>query len=115
MSVATSAAKEFKLTRNARSGNTLNLSHRAQIVSINKSRSIVEYTIWRNGSPYISVTGKDDVIGILPAGKYTLLVGDKQSVTIKLSTKIKPQTVTLWARATKITNPRYTGNRLVIT
>ncbi len=115
LNTSLSAAQDLRLFRTPKDGNTLKLTKRAMITSVNKSKETANYTIWRNGKAYISITQKHNIQGILPAGTYVLKVDPGASVTIKLSTTIKPQKLTLWGRKNKIVKPLDQGNKVVLT
>ena len=115
LNTSLSAAQDLRLFRTPKDGNTLKLTTRAMITDINKSKETTSYTIWRNGKAYISINQKHNIKGILPAGTYVLRVEPGASVTIKLSTTIKPQKLTLWGRKNKLVKPIDQGNKVVLT
>jgi hypothetical protein len=100
-------AQQLTLTRTPISGNTLRLTARALITQITGDAKC--YTIWRNGSAYIS-SQKNEVKGILPPGTYTLKTCPGGSITIYLTTTFQPQNIILWGRQNKLVKPEWEGN-----
>lgn len=106
-------AIQSKLFRTPTTGNTLNLTTRAQIVSL--SSNAKSFTLWRNNRRYITSNNKNDIEGILLPGTYILKASPGGSVTITVDTNIRPQNIILWGRIKAIAKPLLEGNYVVIT
>jgi hypothetical protein len=83
----------------------------ATIVNIN--RKAKRYTLWKNGTPFVTIEENLELAGTLPAGTYILRT-DIGSVTISLDTAAKPKPQTLWARQKKGPGHWFRGNRIVL-
>ena len=102
-------AREFKLTSTGTKGNVVLLTTRAKIMRINRTHGLKSYSIWRNGSAYITInplkfTEQNGVKGVLPPGRYVLrTLGG--TVTIFLNTNFPAENITLWGRHNALVKP----------
>ncbi len=109
-------AEELTLTGTPSGGKSLVLTVPAKIIRITHTLGTKSYTIWRNRSPFVTISSfseKNVVKGILPPGEYTLkTLGG--SVTVYLDTVFSPESIILWGRQNALVNPLLDFNYIVL-
>ncbi len=115
-------AKKFKLTGLQKAGN---IAHGPTVVSppvvltapttiVKIDRHADRFSLWQNGKVFVTLEKGQELSGMLPAGRYTLVPSVGGNVTIYLDTAIKPQPLTLWAKQKRGPNHWFKGNVVVL-
>jgi len=109
-------AQELTLTGTPTGGQNLILTVPAKIMRITRTEGVESYTVWLNGSPYVTIrrfNEKNGVNGVLPPGEYALrTIGG--SVTIYLNTAFQQFNTILWGRQNAIVKPLLDGNFVIL-
>ncbi|MBN2345798.1 MAG: hypothetical protein JXO51_05350, partial [Candidatus Aminicenantes bacterium] len=111
-------AAEFKVTCTPQMSPALVLPAPAKIMKVTWTTGIKGYTIWKDGTPFVTVhpyrlEEGNGVKGVLPPGRY-ILRATGGSVTIHLQTGYSPEKITLWGIQNAVVTPRTDGNRIVL-
>ena len=92
-------------------GNTVTLTSDAKIVNV--ARNADSFTVFRNGSEYVTIEKGHVLTGVLPPGEYTLRTSSGR-VTILLDTEFTAEKIILWGRQKAIVKPLWEGNYIAL-